>query len=55
MKTFYRSSSDNYIAGICGGLGEYTGIDPLIWRAIFLFAPGTFWIYMFIWFFSQEE
>ena len=30
------------IAGVCGGLGEYTRLDPTIWRIIFvvLALPG---------------
>ena len=27
-----RSRTDSRIAGVCGGLAEHTGIDPLIWR-----------------------
>ena len=54
MKKFYRSKSDQYIGGVCGGLGEYTGIDPIIWRAVFIFAPGTFWAYLFILLFTKE-
>lgn len=42
MKKLYRSRDDRKIAGICGGLGEYTGIDPTIWRVVFivLLLPG---------------
>ncbi len=31
-----RSRSDRMIAGVCGGLGYYFGIDPVIVRLIFL-------------------
>jgi phage shock protein C len=34
-KKLYRSRSDRMIAGVCGGLGEYFGIDPTIVRVIF--------------------
>jgi phage shock protein C len=30
----YRSKKDSVIAGVCGGLGEYFGIDPVILRII---------------------
>lgn len=42
MKKFYRSSNDNIIMGICGGISQMTNIDPLIWRLIFvglIFTP----------------
>lgn len=32
MKRLYRSYSDKKIAGICGGLGEYLGVDPTVIR-----------------------
>jgi phage shock protein C len=47
MKRLYRSYTDKKIAGICGGFGEYLGIDPTVVRlgAVFLciatgFVPG---------------
>lgn len=41
-KRLYRSTTDRKIAGVCGGLGEYFGIDPAIPRLIFvlLLLPG---------------
>ncbi len=42
-KRLYRSTTDKYIGGVCGGLGEYFGIDPAIIRIIALlliFAHG---------------
>jgi len=43
-KRLYRSKKDKKIAGVCGGLGEYFGIDPTILRIIFviLLLPGGF-------------
>ncbi len=53
-KRLYRSSTDRYIGGVCGGLGEYFGIDPAIVRIlalVLLFVHGVgaiayliFWI-----------
>lgn len=43
-RRLYRSTSDKYIGGVCGGLAEYFGIDPAIVRVLFLlmlFAHGT--------------
>lgn len=36
MKKFYRSNTDKTIAGVCGGLGEYTDIDPFWYRLLFM-------------------
>ena len=35
-KKLYRSRKDKMIAGVCGGLAEYFGIDPVIVRLITL-------------------
>jgi phage shock protein C len=34
-KKLYRSNSDKMIAGVCGGLGKYFGVDPTLIRLIF--------------------
>jgi phage shock protein PspC (stress-responsive transcriptional regulator) len=36
MKRLYRSETDRQIAGVCGGLAEYLGIDVLYVRPAFL-------------------
>lgn len=43
-KRLYRSRSDRMIAGICGGLGKYFNVDPVIFRiiAVILLLPGGF-------------
>jgi phage shock protein PspC (stress-responsive transcriptional regulator) len=42
QKRLYRSITDKKIAGVCGGLAEYFGIDPVITRvlALILLLPG---------------
>lgn len=47
-KRLYRSDTNKMIAGVCGGLGEYLGIDATALRIIWLlivvftgFAPGV--------------
>lgn len=35
-KRLHRSSRDRMLAGVCGGLGEYFDIDPVLVRIIFL-------------------
>lgn len=43
-KRLYRSTKDRMVAGVCGGLGEFFDMDPVIWRILFLaglFAGGA--------------
>ncbi|HOO74490.1 MAG TPA: PspC domain-containing protein [Tepiditoga sp.] len=43
-KRLYRSKTNEVFAGVCGGLGEYLNIDPVIIRLIWIatiFAGGT--------------
>ena len=37
MRRIHRSNSNKVIAGVCGGLGEYFNIDPVIVRVIWAF------------------
>lgn len=44
MKKLYRSKTDKRLAGVCGGLGEYFGIDSTLVRlgfALFTLAGGS--------------
>ncbi len=34
IRNLRRSSDDRIIAGVCGGLGRYTGLDPIIFRIV---------------------
>ena len=36
MKRLYRSRTDRVIAGVCGGIAEYSNIDPTIVRLLWL-------------------
>jgi phage shock protein C len=36
IKKLYRSSTNKIIFGVCGGLGEYLEVDPLIIRILFV-------------------
>lgn len=40
-KKFKRSSKDQIACGVCGGLGNYFQIDPIIFRIIFIVS--TLW------------
>lgn len=35
-KRLYRSRKDRKIAGVCGGLGEYFNVDPVIFRILWV-------------------
>lgn len=43
-KKLYRSSTNTMICGVCGGIGEYFGIDPtlirIVWALIACSGPG---------------
>jgi phage shock protein C len=53
-----RSANDKILGGVCGGLGHYFGIDPVIIRLIFiglLFAGGmTVVLYPILWLVMPE-
>lgn len=53
VRRLYRSTADRYIAGVCGGLGEYFSIDPAFARILFVlltFASGFGLLaYLIIW------
>lgn len=36
MKRLYRSGTDRWIAGVCGGLAEYFGVDATAVRVAFI-------------------
>lgn len=36
MKKLYRSSENKVFAGVCGGIGEYADIDPVILRVLWV-------------------
>ncbi len=58
-KRLYRSKTDKMIGGVCGGLGEYFGVDPTIVRiaAVVLgLANGVGIVaYVILWIIVPEE
>ena len=50
MRQLKRSATDNKIAGVCGGIAEYFGIDSKIVRVLFaIFAlSGGSGIFLYI-------
>lgn len=54
-KRLLRSSSDRWIAGVCGGIAEYFGWDPAIVRLAYVLLsvcsaafPGLL-VYIILW------
>ena len=43
-KKLYRSRKNRMLGGVCGGLGEFFGIDPTIVRLLFIFAVLVSWV-----------
>ncbi len=60
-KSLRRSVADRHIAGVCGGLGEYFGIDPTAVRVGYVLLsilsagfPGTL-VYIILWILVPER
>lgn len=47
------SDDDRWIAGVCGGIGTLTGVDPWVWRLVFLLGlllgGFTALLYILLW------
>ena len=47
------------IGGVCGGLGDHTGIDPVLWRVGFVgltIAGGSgILVYLFLWVLTPSD
>ncbi|TGC11317.1 PspC domain-containing protein [Methanolobus halotolerans] len=60
-KQLTRSKDKRMIAGVCGGIGEYLGVDPvvirLIWAVVTLFSFGIVGVigYIIAWVIIPEE
>ncbi len=58
-KRLYRSNTDKMIAGVCGGLAKYLGVDPTVVRLVFLllfFVGGSaIPIYLILWIITPQE
>ncbi len=53
MKRLYRSHSNRVLGGVCGGLGQYFNIDPvlirLVWLLLILFGGIGLLLYVIAW------
>lgn len=49
-KKLYRSRNQKMLAGVCGGLAEYFGVDPtivrLVWALTVCFAGAGILVYI---------
>ena len=59
-KQLRRTTDDKIIAGVCGGLGRYFGVDPVLMRVIFavtvVLTGGLALIaYPVLWFLMPED
>ena len=58
-KKLFRDPDHRVIAGVCAGLGSYTGIDPIILRLVFIISffclyGSTILVYVLFWIFIPE-
>ncbi len=59
-KCFRRNKIDGVFGGVCAGIGDYLGVDPIIIRilaVVSFFITGfiTFWIYIGFWIFTPSD
>jgi phage shock protein PspC (stress-responsive transcriptional regulator) len=58
-RRFLRSREDRFLAGVCGGLGRYFNVDPVLFRVgavALLFAGGvSVFIYAALWVFVPTD
>ena len=46
----YRNADDKILGGVCSGLANYLGIDPVVMRILFVvFVGALFWVYIVLW------
>ena len=59
VKRLYRSRTEKMIGGVCGGLGKYFNVDPvlmrLLWVIAFFFGGVGFLAYIIAWIIMPEE
>ena len=58
-KQLRRSRTNRSIAGVCGGIADYLGIDATILRIamllLILFGGMSLWVYIILWLLIPEE
>ncbi len=55
LRPFRRSVDDLWLGGVCGGLGQFTGIESWVWRLLFVlglvFGGFSLLPYLLLWIF----
>jgi phage shock protein PspC (stress-responsive transcriptional regulator) len=58
-RRLYRSKNDRKLSGVCGGLGEYTGVDANVVRVLFVvlavLGGAGLIIYLAMWIIVPQE
>jgi phage shock protein C len=58
-KRLFRSRKDRILGGVCGGMGNYFNLDPVlvrvIWAVLFFAAGVGFLAYILAWIIVPEE
>ena len=59
MKRLFRSRKNRIIAGVCGGIGEYLDIDPvlirIVWVVLTIFGGMSILAYIIAWILIPDE
>ncbi len=61
QKRFRRNKIDGVIGGVCAGIGDYIGVDPIIVRILtvvsffLLLGPLVIFIYIGFWMFTPSD
>jgi len=58
-KRLFRSRKERILGGVCGGLGNYLNVDPVlirvVWAILFFAAGAGFLAYILAWIIIPEE
>lgn len=58
-KRLFRSRTDRVLGGVCGGIGKYFSIDPVLvrvgWAVLFFFGGAGLIAYIISWIIIPEE
>ncbi len=59
LQTLTKSTTDKWISGVCGGLGEHTSVPAWVWRflfcVLFLFYGTGLVLYILLWIFMPKK
>lgn len=59
LQRFRRSARDQWLGGVCGGLGEHTAVPSWFWRVLFclgvLCLGMGIVLYVLVWIFAPES